>query len=55
MLHLQDSERKLAEAPVAPAFLLTEQDVLVQPVRHRRVDVGAPGDVGTSRDQPVVE
>ena len=32
MLHLQGSERKLAAAPVAPAFLLTEQDVLVQPV-----------------------
>ena len=41
--------------PVAPAFLLTEQNVLVLTVRCRRVDVCAPGDVGAGRYQPVVE
>ena len=42
-------------SPVAPAFLLAEEDVLVLAIRHWRVDVGAPGDVGAGRNQPVVE
>ena len=40
---------------VAPAFLLAEQDMLVLAVRHRRVDVRAPGNVRASRHQPIVE
>ena len=38
--------RGLAAAPVAPALLLAEQHVLVLAVRHWRVDVGLPRDVG---------
>ena len=49
------AERELAAAPVAPALLLTEQHVLVLALRHRRVDVGAPGNVGAGGNQPVVE
>ena len=55
VVYLQDAERKLAAAPVAPAFLLAKQDVLVLLVRHEHVDVGALGDVGAGREQPVVE
>ena len=46
VVNLQDGERELAAATVAPALLLAEQDVLVLAVRHRRIDVGAPGSVG---------
>ena len=46
MINLQDTERELAAAAVAPPLLLAEQDVLVLAVRDRRVDVGASGDVG---------
>ena len=55
VVNLQDAERELAAAPVAPAFLLAEQHVLVLAVGHRRIDVGAPGDIGADRHQPVVE
>ena len=55
VVNLKDTERELAAAPVAPSFLLAEEDVLVLPVRHRRVDIGAPGYVGAGGDQPVVE
>ena len=55
VVDLQDAERELAATPVASAFLLAEQDVLIQTVGHRRVDVGAPGDVGAGGNQPVVE
>ena len=49
VFNCQDAERVLAAAAVAPAFLLAEEDVLVLPIRGRHVNVGAPGDVGTSR------
>ena len=55
MVNFQDAEGELAAAPVAPALLLAEQDVLVLAVGHRRVDVGAPGDVCAGSYQPVVE
>ena len=55
IVHLEDAERELAASPVAPVFLLAERDVLVLAVRNRRVDVGASGDVGAGRHQPVVE
>ena len=46
VVNLKDTERELAAASVAPAFLLAEEYVLVLPVRHRRVDIGGPEDVG---------
>ena len=55
VVNLKDTERELAAASVAPAFLLAEEYVLVLPVRHRCVDIGGPGDVGAGGDQPVVE
>jgi hypothetical protein len=39
----------IATALVAPGLLLAEEDVPVLVVGHRRVNVGAPGDVGTGR------
>ena len=55
VIDFQDAAGELATTAVAPAFLLTEKDVLVLPVGHWRVNVGAPGDVGGGRTQPVVE
>ena len=46
VVNLQDAEGELAAATVAPAFLLAAQHVLVLAVRYRRIDVGAPRDVG---------
>ena len=40
------TEGEFAAAADAPALLLAEQNVLVLPVLHRRVDVGTPGYVG---------
>ena len=53
VVYLQDLERELRPASVASALLLTKQDVLVLTVRHRHVDVSAPGDVGAGRNPPV--
>ena len=55
VVDLEDTEWELAAASVAPTLLLAEQDVLVLAVRHRRVDVSAPGYVGAGRNEPVVE
>ena len=46
MVNVKNAEGELATTPVAPALLLAEEDVLVLAVGNRRVDVGAPGDVG---------
>ena len=44
--HLQDTERELAATSVAPAFLLTEQHVLVLPVGNQSINVRALGNAG---------
>ena len=46
VVHLQDAERELAGATLAPALLLAEEHVLVLAVRNRRVDGGVPGNGG---------
>ena len=43
VINLEDAERELGPAPVAPALPLAEQDVLVLAVRHRGVVIGTPG------------
>ena len=55
VVNLQYAERELAAASVAPTLLLADEDVLVLPIRHRRVDVGADRDVGPRSNEPVVE
>ena len=52
VIHLQNAERELAAASVAPALLLAEQDVFVLPVGHWDVDVGAPRDVAGNPYSP---
>ena len=53
VVNLQDAERELTTAHVAPVLLLAEKNVLVLATRHRRVDFGAPGDVGTGCHRPI--
>ena len=45
VVYLEDAERELAAASVAPALLLAEQDMLVLAVGYQGLDIGAPGDV----------
>ena len=55
VVYLEDAERELAAASVAPALLLAEQDMLVLAVGYQGLDIGAPGDVGAGCYQPIVE
>ena len=48
VVHLKEAELESGVATVATAFLLAEQDVLVLAIRDRRVNVGAPGYVGSA-------
>ena len=55
VINLQVAKLESGTAPAATALLQPEQDVLVLAIGDRRINVGAPWDVGARRYQTVVE
>ena len=55
MVNLQMAELKSGAAAPAASLLMPKQDMLVLPIRTRRVNVGAAGYVGAGRYQTVVK